>query len=563
MDQHTVSVYNKNAAAYCRRWEEADSSAYSLLPHIFSQCRTVLEIGFGSGRDLSFLLNELHLDVYGLEASEALLQKAIEEHPELRGRLFSGSLPAAVPRDQIPVPHFDGLLLSAVIMHIPDEELFQSAYQIRELLKVGGTLSVSFPVKRGGISAEDGRDSAGRLMRIRPASRIRLLFERLGFELSGSWESNDSLGRTDIRWTTLVLTYRGSAASESVDKIESIINRDRKTATYKLALLKALCDIAMVETNTVSWDKQGYVHIPVASVVRKWIEYYWPLVSAEQFIPQTRGEHEAYQKQIAFRSALRELAARYEGLGGLTQFIFDRDNGRIDKGAQQLMKTVIRKIRTAVINGPVYYSGGGSNEDKPFSYDKVTKTIVFHSDIWRELVLLGHWIGDSINMRWAQLTGELSRHTLEVRDIIHLFLDPVFPERSVSAAREVYSGAGNLECVWSGKALSRSFDVDHAIPYSLRHDNSLWNLLPADPDINNKKRDKLPAQDVIRKNRDKLVYYWELLNNELTDVFRSDFCRFTGRPQLPESSWQHVLYWSFSEAVETTASRRGIERWEP
>jgi hypothetical protein len=448
-------------------------------------------------------------------------------------------------------------------MHIPDEELFQSAYQIRELLKVGGTLSVSFPVKRGGISAEDGRDSAGRLMRIRPASRIRLLFERLGFELSGSWESNDSLGRPDIRWTTLVLTYRGSAASESVDKIESIINRDRKTATYKLALLKALCDIAMVETNTVSWDKQGYVHIPVASVVRKWTEYYWPLVSAEQFIPQTRGEHEAYQKQIAFRSALRELAARYEGLGGLTQFIFDRDNGRIDKGAQQLMKTVIRKIRTAVINGPVYYSGGGSNEDKPFSYDKVTKTIVFHSDIWRELVLLGHWIGDSINMRWAQLTGELSRHTLEVRDIIHLFLDPVFPERSVSAAREVYSGAGNLECVWSGKALSRSFDVDHAIPYSLRHDNSLWNLLPADPDINNKKRDKLPAQDVIRKNRDKLVYYWELLNNELTDVFRSDFCRFTGRPQLPESSWQHVLYWSFSEAVETTASRRGIERWEP
>ena len=118
-------------------------------------------------------------------------------------------------------------------------------------------------------------------------------------------------------------------------------------------------------------------------------------------------------------------------------------------------------------------------------------------------------------------------------------------------------------CVWLGKALSRNFDVDHAIPYSLRHDNSLWNLLPAHPNANNHKRDKLPTQNVIIKNKDKLIYYWELLNNELAAVFLSDFTRFTGRRKMSESNWQLLLYWSFSEAVETTASRRGIERWEP
>jgi hypothetical protein len=563
MDQETISAYNKNAAEYCSRWEQADPALYSLLPHIFSQCRTVLEIGFGSGRDMSFLLNELQLDVYGIEVSDALMQKACELHPELHGRLYQGSLPDSIPQTEMPVRQFDGLLLSAVITHIPDEELFQSAFQIRELLKVNGTLAVSFPVERGDINPESNRDSSGRLMLIRPESRIRLLFERLGFELSGSWQSDDSLGREDIHWTTLVLTYRGSTVSESVDKIESIINRDRKTATYKLALLKALCDIALIETNTVSWDNHGNVHIPVSAVVRKWMEYYWPIVSAERFIPQIRGEHNDYEKPIAFRSALQELAEHYKDMGGLPQFIFDRDNNKLEKRPRQLLKTAGSKIRTAVISGPVYYSGGGGNADKPFSYEKETKTIVFHSDIWRELVLLGHWIGDSISMRWAQLTRELSRDSLELQDIIHLFLNPVFPERNVSAARTVYAGAHNLECVWSGKVLTRSFDVDHAIPYSLRHDNSLWNLLPAHPDINNHKRDKLPTQNVIRENRDKLVYYWELLNNELTDVFRSDFTRFTGRPKLPKSSWQQVLYLSFSEAVETTASRRGIERWEP
>ena len=276
MDEGTISIYNKNASKYCAQWEKADSFVSSLLPHLFSEAGNVLEIGFGSGRDLSFLKEKLSLDVYGVEAAETLLRNARELHPELRDRLYHGSLPEGIP--ELPVNKFGGILMSAVLMHLPDEELFRSALRIRELLKLNGKLVLSVPVERPDIT--DGRDIDGRLMLIRPVSRIRLLFERLGFEQSGTWESNDTLGRPGIRWATLVFTYRGGTASESVDKIESIINRDKKTATYKLALLKALCEIAQVETNTVSWDKHGNVHVPVDSVVRKWTEYYWPVVSA-------------------------------------------------------------------------------------------------------------------------------------------------------------------------------------------------------------------------------------------------------------------------------------------
>ena len=132
---------------------------------------------------------------------------------------------------------------------------------------------------------------------------------------------------------------------------------------------------------------------------------------------------------------------------------------------------------------------------------------MFHADIWREFVLLGHWIGDSINIRWAELTRELSRGSLQLDEIVHLFMVSTAPERNVGAVRDLYSETGGLECVWSGKVLSGDFDVDHAIPFSLRHDNSLWNLFPAD--------------------------------------------------------WKKPLYLAFSEAVETTAVRRGVERWEP
>lgn len=105
--------------------------------------------------------------------------------------------------------------------------------------------------------------------------------------------------------------------------------------------------------------------------------------------------------------------------------------------------------------------------------------------------------------------------------------------------------------------------MDHAIPFSLRHDNSLWNLFPADSKINNQKRDKLPTQNLVEKSKDKLIHYWEFLNERLHDIFASDFTRFTGLPALPADNWKNPLYWSFSEAVETTAARRGIERWEP
>lgn len=559
MDERTVSVYDNNAAKYCERWEKADSLVSSLLPHLFSEAGTVLEIGFGSGRDLAFLKQKLRLEVYGVEASEALLRKARELHPELRERVYHGSLPGGLPK--LPVHKFDGILLAAVFMHIPDEELFQSALQIRELLNINGRLVLSVPVERTNLKGD--RDGDGRLMLIRPISRIKLLFERLGFEVSGTWESSDALGRSGIRWATLVFSYRGGSVSESVDKIESIINRDRKTATYKLALLKALCDIAQRETNTVSWDGHGNVHVPVDSVVLKWMEYYWPVVSAGTFIPQTRGEHAGYKKPIAFRHSLTELAEYYRDLGGLQQFVFDRNNNKISSGAAKIVKTVQRKIRTALINGPIYYAGGGDNEDKPFDYNTATKSIVFHADIWREFVLLGHWIGDSINIRWAELTRELSRDSLRLDEILHLFLVSTAPERNVSAARELYLRITDLECVWTGRTLSGDFDVDHAIPFSLRHDNSLWNLFPADSRINNRKRDKLPTRNLVEKSRDILMHYWEIMNEHLHEIFVSDFRRLTGLPALPAENWKHPLYWFFTEAVETTAARRGAERWEP
>ncbi len=91
-------------------------------------------------------------------------------------------------------------------MHIPDSSLFDSALTLRGLLKTGGGLIISVPIERNDINPESNRTADGRLMIIRPVSRIRLLFEGLGFELTNRWESADRLGRDGISWVTLRFT---------------------------------------------------------------------------------------------------------------------------------------------------------------------------------------------------------------------------------------------------------------------------------------------------------------------------------------------------------------------
>ena len=108
----------------------------------------------------------------------------------------------------------------AVVMHLPDADLFEFAFQLRAMLKPGGTVILS--LSEGRAVAADSRAADGRLFRERPPAELTLLFERLGFRLVVRGQESDSLGRSTLRWTTLVLRL-DTAGSRPVDQIETII----------------------------------------------------------------------------------------------------------------------------------------------------------------------------------------------------------------------------------------------------------------------------------------------------------------------------------------------------
>ena len=77
--------------------------------------------------------------------------------------------------------------------------------------------------------------------------------------------------------------------SFNIKDLAKIIERDSKDATYKFALLKATIEIIQEHDNykTVS---ETSVSFPMGLMILKWIEYYYPILSHDLFIPQKYGD---------------------------------------------------------------------------------------------------------------------------------------------------------------------------------------------------------------------------------------------------------------------------------
>ena len=559
MDPKTLAYYTENATEISRRYESVASPVERYFALAFTPGARVLDVGCGSGRDVARLLGGGY-DAYGIDPVEALRHAAIAAHPELAGRICEGGLPRTGDAFG---GEFDGILCSAVLMHVPDTDLLDAVLAIRRLLKPGGRLLLSIPASRGDLLSSD-RDTNGRLFSRYSADEISLLLERLGLAPISRWESDDILGRSGTSWTTLLLERRAGAQQRPIDQIESILNRDRKEATYKLALIRALAEIATQEARSAVWSGAGTVGVPIHRIAERWLLYYWPLLAHPDEIPQSRAEA-AGGKPIKFRSALSTLMEPFVQQGahsGLTAWHLARTSDQLDAVSRSRLQAALRSIAETIRSGPVTYSGGGLGAGPVFGYDKKSRLVLMPTELWREFSLLGHWIADAVVVRWAALTQQIAhRQDLDAGDVLPLLLAKPEATRSVQLARAAFLEAGVSSCTWSQRPLKGTFAVDHAIPFALWGNNDLWNLVPADPRVNLSKSDKLPATELLEESRPRIVASWEVLRNRLPEAFDRQAQALAGESLSKTGAWSEKLFSRFREAIEFTALQRGVERW--
>ena len=242
MDPATLQAYDTRASEFAARYGAADLAPLHrlLLAHLPPAGR-LLEIGCGTGREAAFLA-EHGFTVIATDASAAMLDQArqaagsgfgVQSEPNLCRELCrelcrnededederqgfrvqgSGETPSALSVQRsalnvrflqaafpLPAGHplladrFDAILALAVVMHLPDADLFEFAFQLRAMLKPGGTVVLS--LSEGHAVSAESRAADGRLFRERPPAELTLLFERLGFRLVVREQESDSLGR--------------------------------------------------------------------------------------------------------------------------------------------------------------------------------------------------------------------------------------------------------------------------------------------------------------------------------------------------------------------------------
>ncbi len=352
MDDQTLSYYDTFAGEIAESYDRVKGGIGQFFPLAFSPGMRVLDVGAGSGRDIRNLL-DMGVDAYGVEPSTRLRACALERHPVLVGRLERGDLP------KLGKPfggQFDGISCSAVLMHLPREEMFDAAVALRDALKDDGRLLISIPADRPDIDKHH-RDDRGRLFTPLNEEYLGLLFERLGFQQVGKWHSSDATGRKGHSWCTLLFYLRHAQTARPLDEIAGILSRDRKVATYKL---RAISGSGRSGDHRVRAGSMGRSRDSSTSDRHCIREVAFRSLATCGILPvhsSDKRRDRSLSETDCVSEPLSELIHYYSRAGGLVRFVLDWRGERLAYQPQALLQTTLRKIGGTIGERPGYLCG--------------------------------------------------------------------------------------------------------------------------------------------------------------------------------------------------------------
>ena len=203
MDSITIAAYNTHGKSFAERYRSSERITGEKLRECFGDRSRILDIGIGSGIDMSRLM-EAGYEVTGLEPSDGLIQVAEEHFPQLKERIHRGGLPVNAALAGAWQKQFDGILCSAVLMHVPDKLQRQALQDMHDLLTPDGRLLLTVSETRDNLDT-DRRDEFGRFYANLPRERVLKLCETAGFRLMSEWQNQDRYHRRGILWSTFIL----------------------------------------------------------------------------------------------------------------------------------------------------------------------------------------------------------------------------------------------------------------------------------------------------------------------------------------------------------------------
>ena len=376
--------------------------------------------------------------------------------------------------------------------------------------------------------------------------------------------------------------------TESFIRVSQIIERDSKDTTYKFALLRATIDVISLYDQQII-NLNGRVLIPTGLIIERWIWYYYPLIDSNVFLPQKNSEPEELTrgKNISFRKNFIALIDSYSEYGKFEHFYNDYKKKNLHKEVNVELSYLVSDLYKTITSMPMRYVGKSFSKDEYSIYNIEKKknrikaaTVISTEILLKEfgsfsipidfyfvLKYLGSFISGSNTLinNWADFIVKANKtHHLDKEYVLKKLFKQPESFRDVNEVKKFYKRQENLYCIWSGKHITnKTLNVDHVLPFAHYLNNDLWNLLPAINKINSNKSDKVPTPELIEKQSDLILDYWQLLQKYFKNGFEEEV-RISLVPDLDLndiSVWGKPTINALQEKAEFLIEVRGCESW--
>ncbi len=198
----TISYYDQKAHTLTERYESADvNELQQALLTTLHNCKNLLELGCGSGREASFLLkNQPETSFTITDGSKEMLSKAAKLHEELTPFLKILNLPEDLTKIE---EKYDGIYSVAALMHLRTDEIKVCFKHISDKLLPNGILFISVSTSRENQPPEDPRTFT-----LKNKSWWIQQVEEVGLSVKSAYEKSDGLNRENTIWLNLTALKR-------------------------------------------------------------------------------------------------------------------------------------------------------------------------------------------------------------------------------------------------------------------------------------------------------------------------------------------------------------------
>ena len=186
----TLEFYEKKADELIQRYESAKlTDVQNYILKFIKKDDYILDIGFGSGREIDFLIKRGFKNIYGIDGCKEFVRRA---KARFNSENFYHSI---LPEIKLKNLKFDFVYSIAVWMHLPSEIYEESIRNIDKILNENAKVLLSYSL--------DERNEKERYFQKVDEKLLNDIFEKFGMKKIDELITVDSLNR-QIKWKSVV-----------------------------------------------------------------------------------------------------------------------------------------------------------------------------------------------------------------------------------------------------------------------------------------------------------------------------------------------------------------------